>query len=77
MENILRGVSRVQVYLMVRVDDIIICGSSMSECEENVNAVLERLNEYRVKVNFEKCQFYCSSVQFLGHKIDCQGVHPD
>ncbi|XP_060862845.1 uncharacterized protein K02A2.6-like [Metopolophium dirhodum] len=73
MENILRGVSKVQVYL----DDIIICGSSRSECEENVNAVLERLNEYRVKVNFEKCQFYCSSVQFLGHKIDCQGVHPD
>jgi len=37
MENILRGISRVQVYL----DDIIICGSSRSECEENVNAVLE------------------------------------
>ncbi|KAL4120994.1 hypothetical protein QTP88_013585 [Uroleucon formosanum] len=45
MENILRGVSRVQVYL----DDIIICGSSRSECEENVNAVLECLNVYKVK----------------------------
>lgn len=37
----------------------------------------KRLNKYRVKVNFEKCQFYCASVQFLGHKIDYQGVHPD
>ncbi|KAL4088576.1 hypothetical protein QTP88_023665 [Uroleucon formosanum] len=62
MENILQGVSKVQVYL----DDIIICCSSSSECEENVNAVLKRLNEYRVKVNFEKC-----------HKINYQGVHPD
>lgn len=35
------------------------------------------LNKYRVKVNFEKYQFYYSSVQFLGHKIDYQGVHPD
>lgn len=51
MENILRGVSRVQVYL----DEIIICGSSWSESEENVKTELKRLNEYRVKINFEKC----------------------
>ncbi|KAL4153951.1 hypothetical protein QTP88_001784 [Uroleucon formosanum] len=41
MENILRGVSRVQVYL-------------------------DNLRLVKVRV-----------VQFLGHKIDCQGVHPD
>jgi len=35
------------------------------------------LNKYRVKVNFEKCQFYYSSVQFLIYKIDYQGVHLD
>jgi len=38
--------------------------------------VLSRLHEYRVKINFDKCQFFRSSVVFLGHMIDKHGVHP-
>uniref|UniRef100_A0A2S2ND60 RNA-directed DNA polymerase n=1 Tax=Schizaphis graminum TaxID=13262 RepID=A0A2S2ND60_SCHGA len=72
MENILTGLKNIQVYL----DDIIISGKSVDDCKNKVWLVLGRLQEYRVKINFDKCQFFRSSVIFLGHKIDKHGVHP-
>lgn len=37
--------------------------------------VLERLQEYGVRLKKEKCQFGVKSVEYLGHRIDARGVH--
>lgn len=72
MENILTGLNNVQCYL----DDILIWGTTVEECNKNVWAVLSRLTQYNVKVNEKKCKFFTESVEFLGHLIDAHGIHP-
>lgn len=72
MDAILSNLSKTKCYL----DDILIHGSSLEECYKNVRKVLERLREFNVKINEEKCKFFKQSVEFLGHKIDSQGIHP-
>lgn len=37
---------------------------------------MKRLVEYNVKVSFAKCKFYKTSMEFLGHIIDANGINP-
>ncbi|XP_031346519.1 uncharacterized protein K02A2.6-like [Photinus pyralis] len=72
MDAILSGLPKTKCYL----DDILVHGSSLNECYQNVENVLNRLKGYNVKVNESKCQLFETSVEFLGHKLDRLGVHP-
>ena len=38
--------------------------------------LLSRLEKYGVVVNQSKCEFRTSSVEYLGHRIDEDGLHP-
>ena len=38
--------------------------------------VLQRLQENGVLVKNSKCQFAEKEVQYLGHRIDAEGLHP-
>lgn len=38
--------------------------------------VLKRLKSYNVRVNKAKCKFFETSVEFLGHIVDANGIHP-
>ena len=58
------------------LDDILISGRYTEEHLRNVEAVLQRLQERGFKVNREKCAFIQTSVMYLGHRIDEQGIHP-
>ena len=42
-----------------------------------MTAVLERLQQAKVTLNRNKCQFSITCVRFLGHVIDGSGIHPD
>ncbi|KAF5274678.1 hypothetical protein FQR65_LT16909 [Abscondita terminalis] len=72
MDTILAGLKDTKCYL----DDILVFGHSLSQCYENVKNVFKRLKEYNVKVNNNKCKFFHTSVEFLGHLIDSEGIHP-
>ena len=41
-----------------------------------VDQVLEHLEKAGLHARKEKCQFFESSITYLGHKIDGEGVHP-
>lgn len=71
MESILSGLTKTQCYL----DDILIHGSTLEECYQNVIKALVRLKNYNVKINENKCKFF-ESIEFLGHIIDINGIHP-
>ena len=38
--------------------------------------MLDRLEKAGLRARKEKCQFFVSSVTYLGHKIDAEGLHP-
>lgn len=71
MDQILSGLSGVQYYL----DDILVTGETEEEHLKNLDATLERLEEYGLKVRKSKCEFFQPSVEYLGHVIDSDGLH--
>lgn len=72
MKTILAGLPKVKCYL----DDILIHGSTIVECNQNLRNVLSRLVKFNVKINERKCKFFEDQVEFLGHKIHSQGADP-
>nr|XP_033477362.1 uncharacterized protein K02A2.6 [Epinephelus lanceolatus] len=71
MDQILSGLPGVQCYL----DDILCTGANDEEHLRNLDATLQRLKEYGLRVRKEKCEFFKPSVEYLGHVIDAKGLH--
>ena len=71
MDVILQGMSRVTCYL----DDILVTGATAEEHLRNLDEVLTRLKKHRVWLRKDKCRFMESSVEYLGHRVDQEGIH--
>jgi len=41
----------------------------------NLEAVVQRLDEYELRLRRNKCEFFKDKVSFCGHDIDAQGLH--
>ncbi|ETX01927.1 MAG: hypothetical protein ETSY2_36450 [Candidatus Entotheonella gemina] len=59
------------------MDDILVHGRTRVEHDDRLRQVLQRLSDLGMTLNSEKCLFAQSSVKFLGHVIDSQGIRPD
>lgn len=71
MDQILSGLPGVQCYL----DDLLITGSDEKSHLQNLEATLQRLEDYGLRVRRDKSEFFKSSVEYLGHVIDSAGLH--
>ena len=71
MDGILQGIPHVVCYL----DDILITGATAAEHAANLEEVLKRLKDHGLRLRRKKCTFYQDSVKYLGHSIDCFGIH--
>ena len=58
------------------IDDILITGATVEEHMETLKKVLERLRQCGVRIRRDKCFFLKTSVEYLGHRIDAEGIHP-
>ncbi len=72
MDQAFQGLKGMACYL----DDIIITGGSEKEHWENLNAVFQRARDYGFRFRMEKCDFYKAQIEYLGHMIDANGIHP-
>ena len=72
METLLRGQAGVSVY----VDDILVTGATVEEHLRNLDAVLGILENAGLRLNKSKCFFLRSRIEYLGHIIDGDGLHP-
>lgn len=61
----------------VYIDDIIVTGCSMRHHLFNLHKVLNRLRKYNLKLNLDKCRFFNTEVNYLGHRITDKGILPD
>ena len=71
MDTVLQGLPKVICYL----DDILITGSTQQEHLDNVQKVLQRLEQYGICARKSKCAFMRQAVEYLGHRIDADGLH--
>ena len=57
------------------MDDILIHGKTREEHDVHLRDVLNRLQDAGMTLNKEKCQFALTSLKFLGHIIDSDGIY--
>ena len=72
ISTVLKGLKGVCVYL----DDILVTGEDNNIHLQNVQCVLERLKQAGLQAKRDKCTFLKPSVEYLGHRIDAEGLHP-
>ena len=71
IETVLRGVLNCVYY----IDDILVTGKNDQEHLASLRDVFQRLIDKGIKANKNKSTFMQSSVEYLGHVIDANGVH--
>nr|GEZ97500.1 putative reverse transcriptase domain-containing protein [Tanacetum cinerariifolium] len=64
-------------FVIIFIDDILIYSKSKKEHEGHLRKILNLLKKEELYAKFSKCEFWISRVQFLGHVIDCRGIHVD
>ena len=71
MDTILQGLDGVICYL----DDILVTSQTEAEHLETLKKVLQKFKQHGIRVKKNKCTFMKTSVQYLGHRIDADGLH--
>ena len=59
------------------VDDIIIATNSFEEHQKWLEIVLTKIRDAQLTVNWEKCEFSCSRIRYLGYLLDRDELWPD
>ena len=71
MDTVLQGIPHVICY----IDDILVTGTNHEDHLCNLATVFERLRHHGFRLKADKCEFLKDSVEFLGHRIDADGLH--
>ena len=61
------------VTLLLYLDDICIFAPTIDNMLDQIELVFDRLKQYNLKIKPKKCQFFDSSVLFLGHILLAKG----
>ena len=56
-------------------DNILISGTTPQEHLDNLQKILNRLEQYGIRARKSKCAFKCEAVEYLGHRIDSDGLY--
>lgn len=57
------------------VDDMLIAGKEEVEHRERLQSVLELIKQHGLKIRKDKCQLAVATVEYLGFRLDGQGIH--
>ncbi|XP_058012440.1 uncharacterized protein K02A2.6-like, partial [Ahaetulla prasina] len=72
MERLLQGLPGVVPYF----DDVLVSAENLGELGVRLRKVLGIFRSAGLKVKLNKCQIGVESVEFLGYRIDREGIHP-
>ncbi|GJR47688.1 putative reverse transcriptase domain-containing protein [Tanacetum coccineum] len=63
--------------VIVFIDGTVIYSKSEEEHEVHLKTILDLLEKEKLYAKFSKCEFWLKEVQFLGHVVNCDGIHMD
>ena len=72
MSQVLAGLLGLGVFLYL--DDIVIVGDDEEDFVSNYLAVLQRLDQFNLRLNAHKCIIGVSELPLLGHVVDGSGI---
>jgi hypothetical protein len=59
------------------IDDILIFSNTLAEHKQHVQLVLKAMEEARLQLNVDKCEFHKTEVTYLGYVVSTEGVWID
>ena len=62
---------------LIFLDDILIFSESFDEHLSRLDAVFSHLHKHGLKLKASKCEFFKSSVTYLGHVVSKKGIETD
>ena len=67
------------VPLLLYLDDICIFAPTIDDMLDQIHLVFDRLKKFNLNIKPKKCQFFSTSVLFLGHVLSDEGIsaNPD
>jgi Tat protein secretion system quality control protein TatD with DNase activity len=75
MDETLRGL--IGKCASVYLDDVLVYSHTREEHLQILRIILDRFRQANLKINPVKCAWLCTSVKYLGHVLDQDGIHPD
>ena len=73
INKVLKGLHK---FTMAYLDDIIIFSKSEEEHLEHLRIIFQKLKAAGLKLRRSKCDFMKKHIQYLGHLISEEGIHP-
>ncbi|MGR0295487.1 reverse transcriptase domain-containing protein, partial [Klebsiella pneumoniae] len=73
MDKVLTGLQGVTTYF----DNIIVHGQTREDCYKNLIACLDRLKEFDLHLNREKCELFKTKIQYLGYLFEQGKISKD
>jgi transposase InsO family protein len=61
-------------FVQTFLDDILIYSTTLSDHEQHVRHVLDRLRKEKLYAKASKCEFFRHEVEFLGHRVSADGI---
>ena len=74
MNKVLEGIQG--VYIIDFLDDLLIFSSNFELHLQHLKEVLSRIRKANLRLNPNKCEFVKSSVEYVGHTVNAQGISP-
>ena len=62
------------VTLLLYLNDICIFATTIDDMSDQIDLVFHRLKQFNLKIKPKKCQFFNTSVLFLGHILPGNGI---
>ena len=63
--------------VLVYLDDIVVMAPDVTTHLQRLEKVLLKLQEANLKLKLSKCRFLQTRIEYLGHVVDSEGVHPN
>ena len=64
-------------FVLIFIDNILIYSKTEEEHQQHLRIALQTLWEHQLYANLEKCEFFKTEIQYLGHVISNDGIAVD